>query len=210
MAAFCYARRKVNAWVTDRAQEVAEAARLFRRVVELGKDDAATLYRAGYALAYVVGELNAGVGFIDRALVLNPNLAQAWAYSGWARVFLGEHESAIEHEARAMRLSPLDPFFYVMLSATSNAHMLLGRHDEAVSWAERAFREQPNFLPPLRVLAASNALAGRLEEARNAMARLRELDPEDRVSKLKDRLPFLRPADAATWADGLRKAGMPE
>lgn len=37
MAAWCHFWRKVNGWMTDRAQEVAEGTRLARRAVELGK-----------------------------------------------------------------------------------------------------------------------------------------------------------------------------
>ena len=51
---------------------------------------------------------------IDRALVLNPNLASAWFLGGFARVWNGELDGAIEHFARAMRLSPLDPEMYRM------------------------------------------------------------------------------------------------
>ena len=78
MAAWCYVWRKANGWVTDRAKEVAEAERLARRAVALGKDDAVALARGGHALAFVVGELDAGAAFIDQALVLNPNFAVGW------------------------------------------------------------------------------------------------------------------------------------
>jgi hypothetical protein len=42
------------------------------------------------------------------------------------------------------------------------------------------------------------------------MRRLRELDPALRLSNLKDLLPYHRPEDLATFAEGLRKAGLPE
>src|SRR5262249_21128621 len=82
MAAFCYARRKAHGWMIERDQEIAEMSRLARRAVELGKDDAVALCTAGHALAHAY-DLQGGAAFIDRALVLNPNLAGAWAYSGW-------------------------------------------------------------------------------------------------------------------------------
>jgi len=110
MAAWCYVWRKLNGWMIDRAQETAEAARLARRSIELGKDDAIALSRGAHALSVLVGDLDTGVATMDRALLLNPNLASSWYLSGWLRVFNGEPDLAIEHEARAMRLSPLDPF----------------------------------------------------------------------------------------------------
>ena len=89
MAAYSYCHRKTNGWMVDREEERAETARLARRALELDKDDAVALSCGGFALAYVAGELDAGVAFIDRALLLNPNLATAWIVSGWVRVGSG-------------------------------------------------------------------------------------------------------------------------
>ena len=79
--------------MTDRAQEIAEAARLARRAAELGKDDAVALASGGFALGYVVGEADGGAALIDRALALNPNLAWAWLYSGWTECGSGNRTS---------------------------------------------------------------------------------------------------------------------
>jgi len=54
-----------------------EAEQSARRAVRLGADDAVTLCQAGFALAFVVGDLNDGAALIDRAHVLNTNLATA-------------------------------------------------------------------------------------------------------------------------------------
>jgi hypothetical protein len=60
------------------------------------------------------------------------------------------------------------------------------------------------------IIAASHALAGRADEARRAMHHLRQLDPALCISNLKDWLPIHRPEDLATFADGPRRAGLPE
>jgi TolB-like protein len=210
MAAWCYGWRNLSGWITDRAREVSEGTRLAWRATELGKDDAVALARSGHALALLIGDLDSGVAFIDRALVLDPNLARGWYASGWVRAYRGEPELSIEHQARAMRLSPLDPTLYHMRVGTAFAHMLGGRFDEASSWAERAFLEEPNYHPAAIVKAASNALAGRMEEAHCAMDRLRQIDPALRISNLKERHPIRRAADLARVAEGLRMAGLPE
>jgi cytochrome c-type biogenesis protein CcmH/NrfG len=56
-AALCYVFRKTNRWMTAPKQEVAEAAQLARRAVDLDRDDARALSIAGHVLAYVVGDL---------------------------------------------------------------------------------------------------------------------------------------------------------
>src|SRR6266702_549047 len=61
---------------------IAEAVRLAQRAIELGKDDALALGCGGWTLAHVASDLDAGAAFIERALVLNPNLAAARLFSG--------------------------------------------------------------------------------------------------------------------------------
>jgi adenylate cyclase len=209
MAAYSYCHRKTNGWMADREEEIAETARLARRAVELDKDDAVALSCGGFALAYVVGELDAGVAFIDRALLLNPNLASAWIVSGWVRVWLGEPEVAIEHLARATRLSPLDPLTNRTRTTTAHAHFFAGRYEEAASWAAMALREWPDYQTALRIAAASYALAGRSEDAKSARERLQKLDPQLRISNLEDELgPYHRPQDIVRYVEGLRAAGL--
>jgi tetratricopeptide (TPR) repeat protein len=127
-------------------------------------------------LAYFLGDPENGAAFIDRALVLNPNLAAAWTYSGWVRTFLGQHELALEHFARSIRLSPLDPFMFSAQNGIAFVHFFDGVYDKASSWAKTALQESPNSRAALRIDAASNARAGRLEDAQKAMARLLEID----------------------------------
>ena len=99
MAAWCCVWRKANGWVTDRVKEFGEAERLARRAVALGKDDAVALARGGHALAYVVGEFDAGKAFTDQALLLNPNFAVGWMLSGLVSVYRGEPDEAVKSSA---------------------------------------------------------------------------------------------------------------
>ena len=210
LAAWCYVWRKVNGWSEDRARESAEGTRLARRAIELGHDDALALTRAGHALAHLADDLEAALALLDRAKMLNPNLAAAWFLGGYVRVWRGDADGAAEYFAQAMRLSPLDPEMYRMQAGMAVARLFAGRFDEASSWASKAFRALSSFLMVAAICAASHALAGRAEEARRTMRHLRALDPALRISNLTDWLPIRRPQDLAVFSDGLRKAGLPE
>ena len=210
MAGWSMFWRKVNGWTTDGDKEVAEGTRLVRRAVELGMDDAVALTRSGHALGYFTRDLDYGIGLIDRALVLNPNLASAWFLGGFLRVWNGNPDGAIEFFSHAMRLSPLDPEMYRMQAGMAVAHLFAGRFDVASSWAEKSFRQLPSFLMVVGIAAASLALAGRQDEAERAIKHLRQLDPTLRVSNLRDWLPIRRQDHLATFANGLRRAGLPE
>jgi tetratricopeptide (TPR) repeat protein len=212
MASFCYSVIRFNRWTTDHALEVAKAERLAWLAADRGKDDAVALAYAGLALGRVVGNFEGAVAIIDRALARNPNLAAAWYASGTVRALRGgEPDVAIEHLARSMRLSPLDPFMCWMQLVTALAHFLAGRHAEAVAWTEKALWGRPDFLAALRMAAVSYAFADRLEEARTAVARALALDPDMRISNIKDRIAaFGRAEDYAKFVDGVRKAGLLE
>jgi len=209
MAAWCYVWRAYNGWMVDRLEESEAGAKLGRRAIEWGKDDAIALARGGYALCFLAGDFDSGVGFVDRALDLSPSQATIWVLSGLLRNFTGEPERAIEHLARAMRLSPLDPALYHMQAGTGFAHFLAGRFDEACSWAEKALSEEPRWTTAAAVSAAGHALAGRKQEAENAMAGLRKNNPVLRVTTFTSRL-MRHPQHLALWQEGLRKAGLPE
>jgi TolB-like protein len=209
-AAECYVYKKANVWMENRTEEIAEAKRFAQRAVALGKEDAEALHAAGFVLSYVGEDHETGAALIDRSLALNPNLAAAWRFSGWVELWIGEPELAIERLMRSYRLSPFDQHLALTMSGIAFGHFFAGRYDEACSWAKQAEQEQPNFLPSLRVLAASSALAGRATEAQNTAFRIRELAPSLRLSNLRDVAPFRRAEDFNMYADGLRKAGLPE
>lgn len=210
LAAACYFMRKSNGWTIDRTAEIAETERLAKLGADLGRTDAVALAWSAHALALVVGDIKAGIALVDRALLLNPNLAVAWQRSGWLRVYAGDCEVAIEHLKRAMRLNPLDPLMHLAYSAMAFGYFLLGDVDQASDCSERALRIRPDWPPALRVQAMSNAVAGRKQAACDAMARLRVLQPDLRVSNLHEQIFLHRPEHMTKFIDAMRKAGLPE
>jgi adenylate cyclase len=211
MAVWCVCICKLNGWLADPEREITEGVRLARHAAAIGKDDPTALWPSGMGLAYLAGEIETGVAYADRAIVLNPNLAQAWGTSGWMRTYLGEPAEAIERFERAMRLSPLDPLASQTYSGIALAHLYAGRYDEAASWARKAMLEQPDSAMPARLAAIAYALSDRMVEAREAMARVRVIDPALRLSNL-ERVwgPLRRAEDRARYIEGLRRAGLPE
>jgi TolB-like protein len=209
MAARCFSQRKASGWVEDRQKEIAEATRLARRAAELGTEDAIALCGAAMVLSYVIGDLDTASTLIARALILDPNFAWGWHVSGWIRGWLGEPEIAIEHAARAMRLSPTDPHTFTMRTSTACAHFLAGRFDDALAWAQEVTWERPGFLIATMVVAAAAALADRPTDAGRAMTQLCKTAPEMRLGNLRDYWPIRRPEDFTRWHEGLRRAGLP-
>jgi len=209
MAAGCYSVRKAFSRA-DHKRDLAETVWLVRQVEEVGRDDAVASAAAGYALAYVVGDAEGGAAMLDRALALNPNHAIAWLFSGWAFIWRGNTEEAIERLMHAMRLSPLDPSLSHAFAGVAHAHFHAGRYEEAIAWGEKARRERSDNVAAARIIAAANALAGKMGQAQIAMRRVGELAPALRVSNLCETLGPYAPDRYARYEQALRLAGLPE
>ncbi len=209
MAARTYAQRAGFGWIGDFAQESEAAKDLARKASALGGDDAAALAGAGFALT-IFGEVIDGDAIMDRALVLNPNLAWVRHCSGFAKALAGAPDRAVEHATHAMRLSPQDPQHFAMQAVLALGHFLLGDCDEAYSRGETALRTRANFLFAAAITAASAAMSDRPDEAEKAMARVREINPGLTQRNLGNWLRFHRKEDADRWALGLRRAGLSE
>lgn len=204
-----YTLRKQNRWMADAEKESAEALRLARRAIGLGPVDDLAQCMGGFVLAYVGGELDLGANCIERGLSLNPNLALGWSFSAWVQMYLGNHQTAIEHARRAERLSPRDPNMLQVRMAIAFAEFFDGQHVEAGLLAERMLNEFPTFAPATRIMAVSYALAGNLALAEKAAKKALELDPSQRVSVLRSQMPLRRDEDRNLWEQGLLRAGFP-
>ena len=141
---------------------------------------------------------------MDRALVINPNDAQAIAGRGNALMWLGRTDAAIDVLEQAQRidptLNPLDRF------ALSLAYYLKGRWDAAIDQAELNLRQTPGAKFSRIVLAAAYAQDNQQAAAARVAAQVRHLDPTFDPQEFGTK--FLNPIDLETLRAGLRKAGL--
>lgn len=209
MAAGCYSWRKLSGWLTNPGAEVAEGIRLARLAVELGQNDAVALAAGAHALAHLAGDLDNSVALLDRALALDPNLAFAWYLGGFVRLWRGHPDDAIRCLARAIRLNPLSSDLHRMEVGTAMAHLLAGRTEDALSWAEKAARHLPDRMLPIIILAAIFVRSDREGDARALLERLQQFERAPCIAELNQWLPFQRSQDLEVFAEALREAGLP-
>jgi len=186
---------------------------LARQAIEGGRDDPDVLSMAGYTISFLAGEHSAAVATIDRALVLNPNSAQAWGALGWVLGMQHQPNPAIQALQQAMRLSPFDPLGFFFAAGLAFVHLVAGRHEEAIEWADRTLQAQPRYIIAMRLKLVCLAHLGRTEEARDWLARVLVLQPGLTVAAWKasiTTMSIFSPELLALYVEGLRKAGVPE
>ena len=104
-------------------------------------------------------------------------------------------------------MSPVDPRLQRTFEGIGLALIELGRFDEAIVAGKKAQRQNPFHLPAYRCLASAFAHLGRDTEAREAAARVLEIDPAFTISGWIARGGQ---SNAKLYIEGLRKAGLPE
>jgi len=211
LATWCHIGRKSRGWPRDAAEAISETRRLANLAWAADRDDAYAIGIAGYALVYVVRDLETGKAWLDRSISINPNIAGVLAFAGQVSVFLGLYEEAIEYAQRAIRLNPRDPGITMMRTVIAHSHYYSRRFGEAARWALMEFGETPDNAVALRIGAASLAMSGAVAQAAKLIARLDHVDPTLRISTLSERLgPYGSPEAGELYIEGLRLAGLPE
>jgi adenylate cyclase len=183
-----------------------EAIRLMRLAFSLDDGDPDTLAWAALTSTFMVGDRESEIEMANRAVALNPNSYVAWICRGWVHRNAGLPEEAIRSFERAIRASPVDPLLYRLFTGMGTALIELGRFDEAIVAGKKAQRQNSSFPAVNLVLASAFAHLGRDAEAREAAARVLELDPAFTISARMDQR---RQAHAKLEIEGLRKAGLP-
>lgn len=210
LAARCYAWRNPQGWSAAPEEEKATAIRLGQEALRDGDDDPSVLWMVGFAMWQLRVDLDGALELYDRSLALNANCSQALTLRGWALATAGRLDEAIASLLQPLRLSPVDPEAFFTMTALGWTYMVAGRFDEAVKWTSRALRERPGFAPALRFHAVSLVGLGRLDEARDTVTYLLQLEPGLTASKLRQRAPIFDAQLMDSFVNGLRKAGLPE
>ena len=209
LAAWCHAQQVTYHGTAKVDQERGEALRLAEEAARLDSDDpmVLTVLGAAYTLAR---KFTPAAHLLEKALLLDPNSAWAWQRSGWLNLYLDRPEVAIEHFNRGIRISPLDPLNFNAFFGIGGAHFSAARYDEAVASAQKAILMRPSAVFIYRLLAPALAHLGRIDEARQAVKALLQAYPDATIARIVETNPNTVPHFVDRYADGLRKAGLPE
>jgi adenylate cyclase len=192
-------------WIPD-GGERENAAYHARNAVELDESDPWAHMALGY-LAFTGRQTDASIRHFQAAIDLNPNFAAAYGYIGWALVFDARSEEALRYFEQAMRMSPRDPLNGFFSAGISAAHYFAGHYSEAVRWGRQTLELRPGILGGYRILCASLAQAGLIEEARSVMSQLRQLHPTLSIAWIERNVPYTT-GPMTKFLEGLRKAGL--
>ena len=168
---------------------------------------------AHFALGLVnmwTGRTNRAAMEFQEAVKLDPSFTAAHVLLGQTYLHTGRPEDAIAQAERGIGLSPYDPRLFAWLPALAGAHYRLEHYAEPVETGLRSWMLNRNSPAGLRYAVAGLAQLGRHDEAKAALADLRQLDPSLSYVESVLQRTYRDPAAIDRILDGLRKAGWSE
>jgi tetratricopeptide (TPR) repeat protein len=196
-------------WSPDPRRDTDQAEYFARRAIACDNTEPMAFAVFGQIASYLRKDFGSAFEHFAIALELNPNCAQAWAWSASARAWMGEGPRAIEEITKAIALSPYDPLMYLYTSNAGMAYLADGQYDRAIEYALRSLRENKTFTSAYRTLVMASQLAGKAEQARRMVHHLLQLEPGLTVAKFRDRYPGSAAPQTELYCDALAKAGLP-
>jgi adenylate cyclase len=193
--------------IGDRQKRRVEVFTAAKRALALDSENITAHYVLSIASSHN-DDPEAGFRFAQRAIQLNDNFALGYFALSVSYLYLGRPDDALIAIDHALRLSPSDPQAFFWCSTKASALYLLGRYLEALDWARQSLGLR-RYHTALRVLAASCARLGRIEEAGKILHELLATEQADKTIAAVVK-PFRRAADQESYAEALRIAGMPE
>jgi adenylate cyclase len=204
-----YILKVTRGWSEDRKREAAEALSATHAALDRDPSDALALATEGFVYCHLLKDLEAARKRCNEAVDANPSHALGWLYLGTVNAFKGEGAAAVEATRRAMELSPLDPLRYYFECLGATAELSAHQYANAERLARSSLVLNRMHLSTWRALTISLVSQGRMDEARQALGKVRELDPKLTVEKYLARLPNAELETGRYWARCLAMAGLP-
>ena len=198
------AMNRLGGWVYwgEAAESRSLALTAAQRAVSLDPENAGAHAILGEVLIYL-GKPDAGAAALTKALEINPNHADAWVIFGEVKVYEGKAMEALEHTRKAFNLNPHPPgWYYWYLGFMEYA---AGRYNDAVE----TLRREGIPSGSQRILAASLAQLGCVEEAKAEAGRFITAYPDFSIQRWANTQPFQRESDRQHFINGYLKAGLP-
>jgi class 3 adenylate cyclase/TolB-like protein len=197
-------------WFTNLTAEVAFARSRVQRALDCNPLDPLALTLHGLVHTNLVRDHDVARASYDQAIQSNPNESLALLHRGTLAAFQDRGQDAIADTELASRLSPLDPWKYYYDALAATAALSAEDYEGALRLARRSIRANRTHASTLRAIAISCVELGRIDDARDAIAQLLELDKNLTVKSWFARTPSADYPTGKRWAASLQRAGLPD
>lgn len=182
----------------DPKQSLAKSMELLQKAIALDETCAEAHGWLGF-LYSMARQHDKALSQAEKAVALNPNSADAHLMLGKVHTFAARFEESIPPYKKAIRLNPIPPGFYLWSLGLS--YGLTEQYEEAITWCEKAVRQDPDSFFAHLMMSAVYSWAGRDEDAQAEATEVIRINPQFSLEKFEERA-------GKGLVSALRKAGL--
>jgi adenylate cyclase len=203
--ALTYAADYRNHWTLDGSAALERAFELARSAHEMNPDIRETYF----ALAFVHLERREHaqvLRYLETAVQLYPSFADAYAFMGGVKTYMGRAADAVPLVRTAMRLNPEGSYLYFLI--LGRAYLALGDLEQARVNLEHALRRNPEDLETNIYMAVLHLAAGDQGAATWKADEIRVLQPGFSSRRWLETHPVTDPSQKRKLAQALSELGL--
>jgi adenylate cyclase len=165
--------------------------------------------RSLQAICYLsAGEFDKAVSNANEAVAMAPNHANIIASSAMVLTKCGQPELGLQRIRKAIRLCPVYPMWYLVM--LGQACRVLGKIGESIEAYSEMVSRDPDHIEGHIGLAGILSESGNIEQARASAAEVLRINPDFLIDRYFSNIAYRDQAVIMRFAEGLRKAGLPE
>lgn len=176
-----------------------------KRAVELDPESSLAHARLGWVNTFLRKPEEA-ISSYERSISLDPNNADTHVWFSESLNYAGQPERALEAGEKSLRFDPVAP--PNALHHIAHAYFLSGDLEKAAEYDARAIRMAPSFPPARIVMAAILAESSKIDEAKEQISDLLEIDPGYNFERYDERYPYYNDEHRNRMAKALKAAGL--
>ena len=205
----CYVQAGFHGWEANAYEANIKAKELAQKATDLDSEDPVAHMALGWT-HMLKAEHELSIKEFNKALELNPNYSAVNGLLSGSFGFLGRIEEAVEAFELAQQGSPRDPERYLWYIGAVNAYFAAEQYEKCVEAAENAIYLRPSFYGGYFIMAAALPFLDRVEDAKGAMQKARDLMPRLSLKTTARNPMYVRENDVKRLLKGLRQAGLPD
>jgi TolB-like protein/class 3 adenylate cyclase len=197
-------------WSDDVESDLIKAVRYAEQALDLDENNPSLHWNYGRAIVrlHTRDSLKRGIKSMERAIELDPDYADAYAFLSDFYLADGRADDSIRAIETAMRINPRYPFWYLFMRG--QARYMIEDYDNAIDDFEKATERSPTAMWLRWWLAMSYAQVGRREDAQWQVDELMSMGFSGNIRTITETQAIQHPSFLKLYVEGLRKAGIPE
>lgn len=203
-----YAMRAVQGQANDLSADAKAALACTGAALAIDPNNAFALAMEGFVHTHLTRDYSTARERLEGAILQNDSETFAHLFHGVVEGLCGNFASGLASYEVALSTSPQDPARYLMDSIGAYLYLGCGQQEPAIRLAKESLRHNRNHAHTWRIITIGQQESGALQEARQSLQRVLELQPDLTVQRY---VAGARPGDPVRhrFAEALARAGLP-